>query len=556
MKQIKVQTKALTVDAKGVITGIAWPFGAPDSYGDVIAAGAFKVRGHVPMLWDHDHGQPIGIWESIKETARGLEVRGRLLIEEVERAAEVFALIKSGAIRGLSIGFWPLEATKNGFGGDDITSLDLLEISCVSIPAHPEAVITSAKSANGGKGKKLTKANVRRTNAAAIKKTNKAAELEADNDNEELLNDEGDDTDIGAVDDRVSALEAEVAEIRELVEGTNTAVEDVAKSVRILVTKSGRPGSRPQQQETPQEAKRKAFISYLRHGDKSPDVKALTTAVDPKAGYVAPPEFTRELVRELVIYSPIRQYARVGSTGSGSVIIPGRVGTSNAQWVGRNDDTPESDFGFDETEIFIHELATYIPVPNSTLADSVIDLEGEIRTAFSEDLGVKEGRAFLYGTGVKEPEGILTRTDIEALVTTSSSAIAPEELIDLLYSMPAQYRNAGTWGMNGTTLGQLRKLKDLEGRFIWAPGLADGQPESILGRPVLEIPDMPDIEAGALPIIYGDWSGYRIYDRESMDVLVDPYTASKQRKTNFLVNQRVGGGLVEPKKFRTIKMKP
>jgi uncharacterized protein len=139
---------SLAVDDAGTITGIAWPFGSPDRIGDMIEPGAFaSAKPPVPMLAYHDPAKPVGAWDSIVEKSGGLYVAGKLLVNEVELAREVRALVKAGAVRGLSIGFETKKAVTRKGGGRTITALDLAEISLVTIPLHPGARVTGAKSA-------------------------------------------------------------------------------------------------------------------------------------------------------------------------------------------------------------------------------------------------------------------------------------------------------------------------------------------------------------------------------------------------------------------------
>ena len=136
----------LTVSEEGEIEGIAWPFGSPDRVGDVIERGAFaKASPPLPMLASHDQKEVVGVWEDIAETDEGLRVKGRLLVDEVAKAREIRALVRAGAMRGLSIGFAALKALPRKGGGRTITALDLMEISPVAVPAHPGARILSAK---------------------------------------------------------------------------------------------------------------------------------------------------------------------------------------------------------------------------------------------------------------------------------------------------------------------------------------------------------------------------------------------------------------------------
>lgn len=139
---------ALTVDDAGTITGLAWPFGTPDRVGDVIEKGAFvSLPSRLPMLSEHDPKRTVGVWNAIAETARGLEVKGQLLIGDVQLARDVYAYVKAGAVTGLSIGFQTQKSMPRGARGRTIQRLALHEISLVAVPCHPGARITSAKSA-------------------------------------------------------------------------------------------------------------------------------------------------------------------------------------------------------------------------------------------------------------------------------------------------------------------------------------------------------------------------------------------------------------------------
>lgn len=146
---IALELKAsVSVDDAGAITGMAWPFGSPDRMGDEILPGAFKsAKAPLPLLAFHRPDDPVGVWEAITETPKGLAVSGRLLVDDLPRAREVRALVKSGAVTGLSIGFMTKSARARSGGGRTIRAVELVEISLVSVPAHPGARVSSAKSA-------------------------------------------------------------------------------------------------------------------------------------------------------------------------------------------------------------------------------------------------------------------------------------------------------------------------------------------------------------------------------------------------------------------------
>ena len=147
MDRFYFETKLAATD-DGEITGTAWPFGSPDRVGDVITKGAFAGTVlPLPMLFGHDLNDPIGTWTTATEDAAGLQVKGKLLIDDVLRAREVHSLVRSGAVRGLSVGFSTKKSAPRKGGGRTISLLDLMEISLVTVPMHPGARVTSAKSA-------------------------------------------------------------------------------------------------------------------------------------------------------------------------------------------------------------------------------------------------------------------------------------------------------------------------------------------------------------------------------------------------------------------------
>lgn len=146
----RIEVKAsMTVAEDGSISGIAWPFGAgPDRIGDEIMPGAFKgAKAPLPMLAFHDPAAPVGAWSSVTETAKGLEVSGRLLVEDIPAAKEMRALVKAGAVAGLSIGFVTKKAEAKKGGGRIIKAVDVVEVSLVTVAMHPGAKVTGVKSA-------------------------------------------------------------------------------------------------------------------------------------------------------------------------------------------------------------------------------------------------------------------------------------------------------------------------------------------------------------------------------------------------------------------------
>ena len=133
----------------GTFRGLASAYNNEDLVGDIIKPGAFGSINpkKIKMLWQHRSDQPVGVWTEFKDTSKGLEAHGTLVLE-VQRAAEAHALMKAGAVDGLSIGFRipPKGATFDDTTGKRIiTKIDLWEVSLVTFPANPKARIASVK---------------------------------------------------------------------------------------------------------------------------------------------------------------------------------------------------------------------------------------------------------------------------------------------------------------------------------------------------------------------------------------------------------------------------
>ncbi len=351
------------------------------------------------------------------------------------------------------------------------------------------------------------------------------------------------------------ALDALTATVEERMKASDTKL---TARLDKLEARLNRPAIDTKSADEPS-TERKAFGTYLRLGDRLPDEerKSLITASDPQGGYLAPAEFSTEFVRDLVEFSPIRSLVVPRTTGAGSVSYPKRTGVTNAKWKGETEASEASEPAFGQVEVPIREINTYVDISNQLLADSAGAAEAEVRLALAEDFGKKEGLAFVKGAGPLQPEGILSAAGVAHTPTGNASTLgtSPADLlITAMYAVPAAYRSRGTWLMNGSTLAAIRKLKDgTTGVYLWQPSYAADQPETILGRPVIEVPDMDDVGNGATPIVFGDVAtAYRIVDRLALSVLVNPYILATNGITRIHATRRVGAAVVQPAALRKI----
>ncbi len=367
---------------------------------------------------------------------------------------------------------------------------------------------------------------------------------------------EGDDP-LAVATQAVEDLRNGFTEFRTAAETQLAGIDELRNQVTELETRMNRPaGGNSGNQEISLE--RRAFTNFLRLGDnrmEAEEVRALIVGDDTKGGYLAPAEFQAEVIKGIVEISPIRQAVRVGSTGAGEVILPKLTGRPTASWVGEDEERDETTMTYGQIEIPVHELACFIDVSLRLLEDSAINVESEISTELSQEFAVKENAAFSDGNGVKKPLGIQQAAGIAEIVNGHATNINADQLIALMYSMPAAYRNNGSWLMNGTTLGKVRILKDGNGNYLWQPSYQAGQPSTLLGRPVIEDPTMPDAANGTFPIFYGDFNkAYRVYDRVGMSILRDPYTQATKGMVRFHARRRVGGAPTLTEALRKLKM--
>ncbi|RWN78610.1 MAG: phage major capsid protein, partial [Mesorhizobium sp.] len=256
-----------------------------------------------------------------------------------------------------------------------------------------------------------------------------------------------------SVDDRLKVIETKAAA------NDNTKLVDRLAAVE---TKLNRPAIIKGDNDNELTPERKAFTGYLRQGKEAmgaDEVKSLRIADDSSGGYLAPAEFSAEVVKGIVEMSPVRQAARVGSTSAGEVLIPKRTGRPTGLWVGETETRTATESSYGQVEVPIHEMACYVDVSQRLLEDAAVNVEGEVAFDLAEEFGRLEALGFMQGDGVKKPVGVMESSGVPYTFTGNASTLgsAPADtLIDAFYALSAWYRNRGVWMMNGTTLAAVR----------------------------------------------------------------------------------------------------
>ena len=332
--------------------------------------------------------------------------------------------------------------------------------------------------------------------------------------------------------------------------------------------------------DSAQTAERKAFVDALRYGlvglkhvdpeaaklvkiAKPGDLegKALSLGDDTAGGFLATPEFVADIIKAIVLISALRQFANVRKTSNRSVLYPVRKGVYAAKWVsetGTRSETTGLKYGMEE--IPNHELYSEVLISNQDLEDSAFDMDAQLQMEATEEFAVAEGAAFINGTGIGQPEGILTNSSVTTnyVAGTDASKVVFAGLANLYYGLKSGYAANATWLMNRSTIGAIRQIVDGNQRPLWEPGFpgfSGMEPPTIFGRPYAEMPDMPNIGSNAFPIAFGDIKrGYLIVDRVTMVVqrLVEKY--AEQGQIAYLVRKRVGGQVVLAEAIKVLKV--
>ncbi|KIZ41437.1 MULTISPECIES: phage major capsid protein [Rhodopseudomonas] len=349
-----------------------------------------------------------------------------------------------------------------------------------------------------------------------------------------------------SVDDRLKAVEGK---------GIDPKLQ---AQIDAIQAKLNRPGTGTEEKEA-DVVEKKAFDTYVRRGREgltADEVKSLRVSDDTAGGFLAPDAFQAELDRNVVLFSPVRSVARVLPTGAPAVLWPKRTGGMTGAWVGETQARPETTVTFGQNRYTVCELAAYVDVSNAMLEDSAFDVGQLLAFEFAEEFGHLEGVAFVNGASPLAPSGFMQDPNIAYTPGTDASLVKGDGLIDLYHAIKAPYRANAVWGMNSATLGAIRKLKDTQGNYLVAmQGINNAPVTTLLGRPILELPDLPDVGSGAFPIVFGDFSqGYRIFDRISLSILRDPYSQATNGMTRFHGRRRVAGGVGKAEAIRKLKI--
>jgi HK97 family phage major capsid protein len=324
-----------------------------------------------------------------------------------------------------------------------------------------------------------------------------------------------------------------------------------------LTTRPGAEDSEEDKKGTAGKAYKNAFWDSIRKRNWYDVKNVLEIGTDANGGYLVPDEYEKQLIQALNDENFFRTLAHVIQTQSGTHTIPVVASHGTAAWMDENGLYPESDDTFDQITLDAYKLGTAIKVSEELLNDSVFDLESYIATEFARRIGAAEEEAFLTGDGKKKPEGVFTKVKATKDATTeiANTNISFDAIMDVFHSLRSVYRNRATWILNDSTVKALRKIKDNNGNYIWQPAVTAGQPDMILNRSYKTSIYAPELAAGNVALLFGDFSYYWIAERQgrSFKRLSELYAANGQ--IGFLASERIDGKLILPEAVRGLSVK-
>ncbi|WP_257538558.1 phage major capsid protein [Sphingobium sp. CFD-1] len=316
---------------------------------------------------------------------------------------------------------------------------------------------------------------------------------------------------------------------------------------------------------------RAAFVDrYLRQGlEAGVELKSFSGASGAAGGYAVPREIDAVIDSTLKAISPIRSIAnvvRTGSAGYRKLVSAGGIVSGWASETGARAETGTP--SFNEIAPPSGELYANPAASQAMLDDTQFDVEGWLAGEISREFAAAEGAAFVGGNGTNKPKGFLTYTttneadgvrafgSLQYVASGAAGGFAAsnpqDKLIDLVQSLRAPYRQGASFVMNSATLAAIRKMKTSDGAFLWQPSMSAGQPATLLGYPVVEAEDMPDIGANSLSIAFGNFhAGYVIAERSETSILRDPF--SNKPFVHFYAVKRIGGAVANSEAIKLMK---
>lgn len=271
---------------------------------------------------------------------------------------------------------------------------------------------------------------------------------------------------------------------------------------------------------------RNAFVNYIRTKKAS---NALQEDTNSEGGYLVPLEFERVLYHARDKVDPIFALAGKLVLNAKEKAVPYVASEGAATLIAEEGSYGDTDDSFGQVVFRAYKFGRICKASDELIADSAFDISAHLAESFGRAIGKAEAGYFWTGTGSNQPQGVMAAAGT-GVTTAAANKITADEIIDLYYSLPEEYRDGAVFVFNDATVKEIRKLKDGNGQYIWAPGF-NGQPDTLLGKPLHTSAYIDTIAATKKVGVFANLAEcYKIADRSGFEfkVLNELYAANGQ----------------------------
>jgi len=372
---------------------------------------------------------------------------------------------------------------------------------------------------------------------------------------------------------KLKKVETDVSKFGELKQTIATEMELNNERIEELEAKQSTPGKTAEQKLANEYSE--AFNGWIRGRGESPEhahkmralqakaaeMKSVTIGTAAAGGFAVPEEIARQIERLEKKFSPVRDLVKVVQASTSDYKELVNIRGAAAGWIGESGTRSETATSSLREVTPTHgELYAYPQASEWSLDDIFFNVEAWLAEEVAQEFAILEGSAVISGDGTSKPTGMTNTAPVatddfasplraaaayEFVVSLGDDSpvvaeVQADSLLTLIYTLNSQYRANGVFTMNSNTAAAVRKLKDSNGQYHWAPGLQAGEPDRLLGYPHRTWEQMADIAANALPIAFGDFRrGYVLVDRVGLRITVDNVT--NVGFVRFYVRRREGG---------------
>lgn len=366
----------------------------------------------------------------------------------------------------------------------------------------------------------------------------------------------------------------QVEKITEELKGLRSLRDDLDK----LAKRMSRPGLDGKGEDfTPEQREhQEKFLAFMRRPNSEQakadlqtiEQRAVATTTDGAGGYAVPEIISRQVHRELAEISPLRSLVSVVQAGSKDYKELVDVRGLTYGWVGETDTRAETNTPtLEEVAPTFGMIYAYPKATEESLDDMFFNVQSWLVSSIAEGFAAGEENAIVSGNGTKKPTGFLDGTPVttadgsrafgtlQYIASGAAAAISnADKFIDVVQTLKKGYRRNASWLMNKATVGDVMKLKDGDGNYLWKMGdIKSGQPDRLLGYSIFESEEMPDVAADAFPIAFGDFkAGYVLADLVGFRLTRDEITTPGYVK--WYARRRLGGAVRKSEAIKLLKV--